>query len=178
LGPGFLPYQATFTGGLNIAVGRVEGREKKERIIAAPARGRAAVGAFTASGAMRFGFPVYDPAFKGGVFVAAGDVDGDGVAEIVTGPGTGGGPHVRVFRPDGTERFGFFAYAQQMTGGVRVAVGDLSGDGRVELVTVPGPGYPSQVRVFTRLGKPLTQYRFLAYDPAFLGGAYVSVGRQ
>jgi hypothetical protein len=42
-------------------------------------------------------FYAYDPSFIGGVFVGVGDVTGDGVAEIVTGSGVGGGPRVRAF---------------------------------------------------------------------------------
>ena len=37
------------------------------------------------------------PGFTGGVRVAAGDVNGDGVADFITGPGAGAGPNVKLF---------------------------------------------------------------------------------
>ena len=43
------------------------------------------------------GFWAYSPYFAGGVRVAAADVTGDGLAEIITGAGPGGGPHIRVW---------------------------------------------------------------------------------
>jgi hypothetical protein len=41
------------------------------------------------------GGSLYSPNFQGGVYVAAGDVNGDGTPDIITGPGSGGGAHVR-----------------------------------------------------------------------------------
>src|SRR5262249_39921063 len=39
----------------------------------------------------------YNLGFRGGVRVAVGDINGDGAADIVTSPGPGGGPHIKVF---------------------------------------------------------------------------------
>jgi hypothetical protein len=66
----------------------------------------------------------YSPAFDGGVAVAVGDVTGDGIAELITGAGPGGGPHVRVWSLTGAglvEVSGFYAYHPAFLGGVFVA---------------------------------------------------------
>jgi hypothetical protein len=84
------------------------------------------------------GFYAYDPAFRGGVTVAAGDLTGDGVAEIITGAGPGGQPQVRVFSLAGggvTEVAGFFAYDPAFPGGVTVAAADLN---RIAPALLPG----------------------------------------
>jgi hypothetical protein len=119
-------------------------------------------------------FDAYHPAFSGGVFVAAGDVDGDGYADIITGAGAGGGPHVRVLSgADNSEIFGFFAYHPSFTGGVHVAAGDVDGDGHAEVVTGAGAGGGPHVRILNgTTGAEL--FGFFAYHPHFSGGVFVA----
>src|SRR5262249_59645576 len=93
-------------------------------------------------------FFAYAPTFSGGVSVAAADVDGDGKADIITGAGIGGGPHVRVFSgADGHELMGFFAYSLAFTGGVIVAAGGINGHGHSDIVTSTGKGGGPHVTV-------------------------------
>ena len=85
--------------------------------------------------------------------VACGDITGDGIAEIITGAGPGGGPHVRVWQYTAagqpvTELLGFWAYAPYFTGGVRVAAADVTGDGVADIITGAGPGGGPHIRVF------------------------------
>ena len=72
-------------------------------------------------------FFAYDTQFQGGVRVASGDVNGDGLADIITGPGQGSAPHVRVF--NGTtleETASFLAYPVEFTNGIFVAASSLT----------------------------------------------------
>jgi serralysin len=115
------------------------------------------------------------------VWVACGDVTGDGVAEIVTGADAGGGAHVRVFRLVGgapVEVAGFFAYDLGFTGGVRVAAADVvDGDGRADIVTGPGSGGGPEVIVFSLAGgTPTAALSFPAYPLGFTGGVFVAAG--
>src|SRR5262249_46741389 len=48
---------------------------------------------------------------------------------FATGADAGGGPEVKVFNADGSLRFDFLAFTPAFSGGVRVAVADVNGDG-------------------------------------------------
>jgi len=79
----------------------------------------------------------------------------------------------------------FLAFDPSFTGGVRVAVGDIDGDGTAEIIVGAGPGGGPHVKVF-KLGVafdpatgqvPVTEVAsFYAFDPGFTGGVYVTAG--
>jgi hypothetical protein len=127
-------------------------------------------------GAELFSFYAYGQGFNGGVFLAAGDVNNDGRDDMITGADAGAGPHVKVFSGlNGSELYSFYAYDQSFSGGVRVAGGDVNGDGNDDIVTGAGPGAGPHMKVFSGLnGSEL--HSFYAYDPSFRGGVYVAAG--
>src|SRR5205814_5682561 len=105
-------------------------------LITGPGAGTGPVVKVFRQGAFAFpdDFLAYDAGFTGGVTVAAGDVDGDGFVDIITGAGAGGGPHVRAFTGAGHQVIrDFFAFDPTQTGGVRVATADVTGDGVADL---------------------------------------------
>jgi Domain of unknown function (DUF4394)/FG-GAP-like repeat/FG-GAP repeat len=182
---GVSPYPG-FTGGVRVAAGDVSGDGVPDLITAAGPGGGPHVRVFDGvSGAQLPGaigsFFAYGAAFSGGVFVASGDVNGDGFDDVITGADAGGGPHVRAFSGQtGAELVGFLAYDPAFAGGVRVAAADFNLDGRAEIVTGAGAGGGPHVRVFDNMGAPATGIgipnSFFAYAPAFAGGVFVSAG--
>src|SRR5438270_4950208 len=162
---GFYAFPAGFRGGVRVASGNVGGGNNI--VTGAGAGGGPAVGIFRSNGAGVGGFYAYAPNFNGGLYVAAGNVDGASGDEIVTGAGRGGGPHLKLFGPDGTPIGGFMAFPTSFTGGARVATGDVNGDGKAEIITGAGPGGGPAVGIFRADGTQIGGIH--AYDPRFHG---------
>jgi len=121
----FFAYDKNFRGGVKVAVADIDGgvARKRQEIITAPGPGGGPhIRIFDNHANVRGQFFAYDKNFRGGVNIAAGDIDKDGLDEIITGAGPGGTPHVRVFETDGRLISSFLAYENDFTGGVNVGV--------------------------------------------------------
>ncbi|MBI2476927.1 VCBS repeat-containing protein, partial [Candidatus Uhrbacteria bacterium] len=155
----FYPYGESYTHGVNIAVGDLEGDGTLEIVTGTKQGGGPQVRIFTTEGDVKHaGFFAYGETFRGGVNIALGDMNHDGSLEIITGAGQGGGPHVRIFNKDGRLiNPGFFAYDARFRGGVNVAAGDVNGDGQVDIMTGMGAGGRPTVRIFSDRGVQLTR---------------------
>ncbi len=186
-GPGSSP--PYFGGGVRAALGDVTGDGVPDVVVAAGPSGGPRVQVFdgTTYAEVR-SFYAYDPDFSGGVNVATGDVTGDGVADIVTGAGFGGGPHVKVFDGQtGAEVRSFYAYDPAFRGGVSVATAAFTqtayrnGVADPTTVTAPalimtGAGYGGgpHVKAFNSTTGTEVQ-SFYAFAPDFAGGVSVAV---
>jgi FG-GAP-like repeat/PAP2 superfamily len=171
----FFAYDKSFGGGVNVGIGDVTGDGKADIITAAGAGGGPHVRVFDLTGKVETEFFAYDSAFHGGVNVAIGDANGDAQADIITGAGPGGGPHVKVFEgKTGGTLASFYAYAPTFGGGVSVAAADLDNDGTAEVITGAGPGGGPHVRVFGGLGGLKTE--LFAFATTFKGGVDVGAG--
>lgn len=106
-------------------------------------------------------FFAFEPSFRGGAFLAAADLNRDGIPDLVVSAGQGGGP--RVLAIDGTKLDGatqvgpaaagavlldFFAGDGDRREGSHLAAIDLDGDGRAEIATAGASGTDATVRIW------------------------------
>ncbi len=135
------------------------------------------------TGATVADFFAFEPGFSGGVNVAAGDLDGDGKAEVVVSADQGGGPRVAVFRGGDLARVAdFFGIADpNFRGGARVAAADLNSDGFDDLVVAAGAGGGPRVAVYDGRSVPggapaRLVSDFFAFAPDLQSGVYLAAG--
>jgi hypothetical protein len=187
----FYAYSTTFKGGVRIAVADVTGDGVPD-IITAPGAGRNDVRVF--DGAVLAALPqdalhfisnvstavaavIPDPAsFNSGLYVTAGDVDGDGKMDIITSHSRGA-TLVHVYHNGGvfTLTKSWAPYVASITTGATVASGDTNGDGLWEVITAPGAGVAATVKVFNGQTGGLIR-QFAGFESTFKGGVSLAAG--
>jgi hypothetical protein len=185
----FMAYSPYFTGGVRVALGDIYNTGIPDIITVPGPTGGPDVRIFDGTtGQKVFEFMAFDPHFTGGLFVTVADFNGDGYADIAIGADAGGGPQIKIFSGKGIASgslqvlASFYAYSPYFNGGVRLATGDINGDGTPDLIAAPGPGGGPDVRVFDGAHLSQANYHtdiireFMAYSPYFNGGVYLASG--
>lgn len=178
--PGFYAYDFSLRCGVDITTGDLNG-DGRDEIITIPGKGcTSQVKVFDYIGRpyLTLGFYAYDQNVRSGFRITAGDVNGDGWDEIITVPNSSTPAHVRIFDYSGEPRFtpGFYAYASNLGTGADITSTDLDGNGKDEIITVPGPGFPAHVRAFNYTGNPILLPVFYAYAQNVKTGFNIEAG--
>jgi len=162
----FFAIDPNFRGGARTAAGDINDDGIPDLAVAAGFAGGPRVslynGAtlFTTQTKLINDFFAFDPVLRNGVYVAIGDVNGDGFGDLYFGAGPGGSP--RVLGIDGKTLLTsgpvaaiaapisnfFMAGNQANRGGVRLATKDVDGDGKADIVVGTGEGQASDIRVY------------------------------
>lgn len=186
----FFAYDPVFTGGVRVVTADVTGDGTADIIVAPGKGGGPHVKVYDGKTFQQLAsFFAFESEFRGGLFVAARDMDGDKKAEIIVSADANGGPRVSILKPNiGPDATGattvtnFFAYDVGFTGGVRIATGDFNGDGLADLVVAPGFGGGPHVKVFSGLGLLTGNYdpekQFMAGDVTGRNGLFVTAGNM
>ncbi len=183
-----LPFESTFTGGVFVAAGDIN-LDGLAEVVITPDEGGGPVVAIYNGGTFaelqRF-FGIEDPNFRGGARASLGDINSNGISDVMVAAGFGGGPRVALFSGatvldplTGTTLppklvNDFFVFEPTLRNGVFPAVGDWTGDGFADVFVGGGPG--GGPRVFGLSGADLvngTQTQvanFFAGDPNNRGG--------
>jgi len=170
----FYPYGQSYKSGISIAFADINNDQKLEIITGTKNGGSNEVKIFDNEGNLITSFYAYKKEWINlGVNVAAGDINGDGQIEIITGPSKIGGAHIKIFNYNGTKLISeFFAYDSYI-GGSNVAVGDLNNDSIDEIVTGAGPSNEAIVKIFDFKGN--LKNKWLAYSSQNKNGIEITI---
>ena len=164
-------YEQGFMGGVQTAILDVD-NDGRDEIVVSPGRGRVGeVRVFDIDGEEmpEYRITPFGSSFLSGVNIALGDVDGDGMKDLIAGQAAGSTVSIHLGVSLGWEATPFRRYTPYGTthlAGVSVAAADIgtitngsisqtdSKDGRAELVLGTGPGAIKSVQIVDVAGAP------------------------
>jgi hypothetical protein len=173
----FLAYESTFRGGINVAIGDLGGDGYGE-VIVAPGAGRASeIRVYRTDGSLITKFYPFGAQFREGINVTAGDINGDGAAEIIAAKKTKTG----IIRTFGFRKGRYTQIANEFNTklhGVSLATGDVNGDGKNEIVAMSATREAPTLTVY---GLTSTSFKRLtsinnAYNVKLRSGYQISAG--
>lgn len=145
-------------------------------VVVAQAAGAPTVRVLTTFGTELYSFDAFDPTFRGGVRIAAADINGDGAPEIFCAPGPGRLAVVRIFDGFTLQMLREIpVISPTFKNGVNLTLGDVLGTGNApELIVAPGSGITGKVEIYdpTVVASPIKS--FVAYTSGFRSGVRVT----
>ena len=184
-----MAYGEKFRGKINLITTDIDGDGKAEIITVPENAGGSNVRIYSYNSAtskieLLDWFMAYGNSFRGGTNIAVGDVNGDGLLEIITAPQGSGGPNVRAYQYNSsTKKFSllswFMAYGEKFRGGVNIKLADVNGDGFADIITSPANSGGPNIRAYT-YSTATSRFElldwFMAFDANSRGGVDVSIG--
>ena len=116
----FFAYAETFRGGVNVSVGDLDGNGTTEIVATPISNAGPQVRIFNSSGQAIGQFWAYYEWLRGNFTSFIADLEDDGTTEIITAPGEGMGPQVRVFNSAGRALSQFFTHHTGFRGGLNI----------------------------------------------------------
>lgn len=176
--PGFMAFDQSLRSGINVAVGDFNGDGSDEIAVSPMSSGGSHVRIFDLSGNyLGLDFFPFSEGDRGGVALAAANVDGGEDDELVMAVQRFGKAWVKVYKynSDRTIVGEFYAFPEFFLGGVNLGAGDVDQDGYDEIIVAANTGGGPQIRTFEAYGAELDR-DFFAYEEEFRGGNFVATG--
>jgi len=165
----FYAYEKSFKGGINIIAADIN-NDKSAEIITAPLVDKEPkIKIFNNQGKLQNEFLAYDKSFLGGVNLASGDIDNDNQMEILTGPGFGGGAHLRAFDANGKLKIDprVFVYTN-FRGGISIAETDINNDNKKKIIAAT-----QQVPTSKSISIDISKQKLFAYSNGVLEKEFI-----
>jgi len=183
----FAPFGSTFNNGISLTAGDVNNDGKDEIIVAPLTKGTPKIKVFRyVSGEFKLleEKSVFGSSVPGGLNISSGDVNGDGIDEIVVSPYQDKTKNDRVVKIYAYRNSELVKLASKRLysnnskyEGIKTITADMNGDGKAEIIATPSLNYGDNLQVYSYGSGELTKVDDeKVYSAAFDGITSIAAG--